>query len=550
MPIQIIRGMVTLWGLLFSTVVLAAAPDAKIVPVGRQKQLLVDDQVISSTENLTRVLGKVKKANDGKPLKFTRMLPDGRQVPIDAWPLFNTVRYDPTRGKFCLWHRLSFNDRSRRRSAGELSADAIGVGADYHRGYSESDDGLHFQFVALLEGLTSSGDTNLVVTDDLHETDPAHRYKIGYDAEGKVHAAALAHSADGIHWTPYNDEKPVTYRAADFPNQVYWDPEKETYRLLTRTDFGNGGGPFAGVVDVKIGDTTLEVRGVRTMTNPDLKADPTAWTLERHWLFDGEERIASDRPPIEELLKDPQYVQRLRREALRRQAYAMTDWVYEGVHFGLIAVFEWPTDMSEGAESDFITRHERSVENYYIITSRDGMSWDLHWVYAELPLVPRGPDGAWDKDMVFPTSEIITRGDRHWIYYGGNNERHSCAEKDIWLRRQGGVGLAHLRLDGFVALQAGQEVGTLITKPFKLEGRQLELNLDARGGYARVEILDAEANPIRGYSGEAAVTISDSDGLRLKPKWSDAGDLKSLGGRVVRLKIHLQNAKLYAFQVK
>ena len=62
--------------------------------------------------------------------------------------------------------------------------------------------------------------------------------------------------------------------------------------------------------------------------------------------------------------------------------------------------------------------------NYYIATSRDGSSWDLGWVYKGQPLVPRGPAGSFDKDLILPASSIITPAGKHWIYYGGANERH------------------------------------------------------------------------------------------------------------------------------
>ena len=42
--------------------------------------------------------------------------------------------------------------------------------------------------------------------------------------------------------------------------------------------------------------------------------------------------------------------------------------------------------------------------------------WDLTWVYAEKPFVPRGPDGSFDKDMIFPASQIVTHNDRHWVF--------------------------------------------------------------------------------------------------------------------------------------
>jgi len=527
-----------------------AYPEDELAEIGLRKQLLVDDRVIAQTENVTRKLGRVIKANGGKPILVTRVTEDGRKVAVDIWPLFATVYYDPARQRFRMWHRVSFDDRSRRKGE-NLTVEEIGVGASYHRGYSESSDGIHFEFIALLEGLTTGGDLNLVVTIDDHETDAAHRYKIGYDCDCRVNGAALAHSADGIHWRPYNDGKPVTYRAADFTNQILWDPAIQAYRLFTRTDFGWGGGPFAGRVDVKVGSKPLEVRGVRSMINRDVKANPTDWKLEQHWLLDGEEQLSRDRPPMSELLNDSRYLERLRKQALRRQIYVLTDWGYQGVHFGLVAVLEYPTDVSEGVENDHVTRHERSVENYYIVTSRDGVSWNFHWVYASQPLVPRGPAGAWDKDMVLPTTQIITHKDKHWIFYGGTNERHAAAEKDVWFVRQGGIGLAWLRLDGFVALAAGHQSGSVITKPFKLEGGHLQLNVDASGnGNVRVEILNAAGKPIPGFSGVQADSYQGVDELRWEPGWKSEVDLSVLKGQTVRLKIHLNNARVYAFQIR
>jgi len=520
------------------------------VEVGLRKQLFVDDFILASKTNVTRQLGQVTKGNDSKALSFTRQLKDGRSLPIDVWPLFASVYYDSARQKFRMWHRVSFDDNSRHAS-GNVTTEEVGVGTEYHRGYSESEDGIHFQLISLLQGLTTGGDTNLVVTIDDHERDPEHRYKIGYDCKCEVHGAALAHSSDGIDWIPYNGGQPVTDRAADFTNQVYWDPLKRAYRLTTRTDFGWGGGPLAGTIDVMVDGHSLEVRGVRSMINPDVKNNPTNWTVEQHWFLDGERQLRRDRPPIEERLKNPEYVKRAKEQALRRQVYVMTNWIYEGVYFGLLSVLEWPTDVSEGIETDHFSRHERSVENFYIATSRDGIAWDFQWIYLGEPFVPRGPDGAWDKDMVFPTSQIITHEDKHWIYYGGTNERHGAAEKNVWFRRAGGLGVAWLRLDGFVMLESGDEEGTITTKPFQLQGRHLELNVDAIDrGMVRVELLDETGQPIAGFSGDDAEWFRDVDQLRFQPVWVNQTDLATLQDRTIRLKIHLKNARLYAFQVR
>ena len=63
--------------------------------------------------------------------------------------------------------------------------------------------------------------------------------------------------------------------------------------------------------------------------------------------------------------------------------------------------------------------------------------------------------------------------------------------------REGRIGLAWLRLDGFVALEADHQGGTVITRPFELEGECLQLNVDASGnGDVRLELLDRAGNPI------------------------------------------------------
>ncbi|TFG49171.1 MAG: hypothetical protein E4H40_03405 [Candidatus Brocadiia bacterium] len=434
-----------------------------LVHVGHRKQLLVDDYVIAEMTGVVRELGKVTKLNDGKPVF------DGL--------FFGSVLYDE--GKFKLWYRA------------------------YPYGYAESSDGLHFRKIAHLTGLDIVSDNTATFYIDPHESDPAHRYKACYSH--RTIRAALAYSADGIHWKAYNNGNPVTHRASDTSNQIMWDEDAKAYRLFTRTDFGTPGG--AG-----------EIRGTRSMTNPDVKADPTAWTLVREWKFDRE---------------GPE-------EWKRRQVYALNDWIYHGVHFALILVYEWPEDMSEGP-ADYHKRHNRNILEYYIATSRDGDSWDLTWVYAGKPMVPRGPDGAWDKDIMVPASEIVTHADKHWLYYSGGNERHGMP------RPLAGIGVATLRLDGFVCLEATDEPGTIVTKPFTFEGDKLRINV--WGDEILVEVLNRKSEPIPGFSAKEATEYKNMDELRLTPTWKNDSRLSTLKGRVIRLRFHLKNARLYSFQV-
>ena len=238
-------------------------------------------------------------------------------------------------------------------------------------------------------------------------------------------------------------------------------------------------------------------------------------------------------------------------EFLRRQIYSMTVWIYEGIYFALMSVYEYPGDISEGRRTDLHRRHERDVMNFYIATSRDCDHWDLRWVYAGEPIIPRGPDGSFDKDMVFPSSTVVTHRDKHWFYYQGGNERHGTAElkPPVQFEKQRAIGLATLPLDRFCGWHAGARQGIIVTKPFVLQGPTLLVNLDASHGELMVEVLDAGGQIIPGYGAAEAVPQKRVNGLRLRHAWKTRSALTELIGRTVRLRFRLRLADLYAFQI-
>ena len=102
------------------------------------------------------------------------------------------------------------------------------------------------------------------------------------------------------------------------------------------------------------------------------------------------------------------------------------------------------------------------------------------------------------------------------------------------------VMVASLSLAASSARAASAKEGIIITKPFTLEGDTLEVNVDAKSGWVKVELLDAAGDVISGK------TTTHVDELRLTPKLK----LQKHKGKTVKLKFTLQNAKVYAFQVK
>lgn len=495
-----------------------SATDDPLVCLGLHKQLLVDDHVLAEKKNLRRVLGQVTKANQGRPIIVAdKPWESGRW---GLYGFYGTVLHDGD--KFRMWYNpwrfavayaessdgldwqkpaLNLYDFSVHRANKETQL-------DHNSGfYPREDAEVDYRGKANnIIGVFGDGFTCYL---DPHESDPDHRYKACYGHPRKIRAC-LAHSRDGIHWTPYNRGEPVTGRASDSYNQIVWDEDAKTYRLFTRNDFGQG---------------DIEIRGTRGMVNPDLKADPTAWKTVRSWKFDREGPA----------------------EYVRRQIYSMTDWIYAGVHFALMQVYEWPDNPPRRRTGgDLFKRHERDVTNFYIATSRDGDSWDLGWVYAEQPLIARGPDGSFDKDSVFPSSNIVTWQDKHWIFYTGFRERHW----QFGVPHKSAIGLATLPLDRFVGIQADKETGIATTHPFKLVGSRLILNADARAGNISVEVLDSTGTPIKGFSAKKCRGLHQVNSLRAAVNWHSQRSLALLEGQIIRLRFRLRNAKLFAFQVQ
>jgi hypothetical protein len=107
-------------------------------------------------------------------------------------------------------------------------------------------------------------------------------------------------------------------------------------------------------------------------------------------------------------------------------------------------------------------------------------------------------------------------------------------------RDAGAICLAVLRRDGFVSLDAGEHKGTVLTKPFKLPGGKLLVNVDARHGELQVEVFSGD---------ESVVARSEplsGDLLREPVKWAE-GEIADFKGQTVALRFTLRNGQLYSF---
>jgi hypothetical protein len=66
-------------------------------------------------------------------------------------------------------------------------------------------------------------------------------------------------------------------------------------------------------------------------------------------------------------------------------------------------------------------------------------------------------------------------------------------------------------------------------------------------GEVRVELLDAAGDPLSGFERAACHPVAE-DSVDAPVRWAGAPALRALGGRPVRLRFTLANARLYAYR--
>lgn len=190
----------------------------------------------------------------------------------------------------------------------------------------------------------------------------------------------------------------------------------------------------------------------------------------------------------------------------------------------------------------FPTRYlpkDSQVEPVFM-SSRDGVTFHRF----DAPIVPRdAPEdrqGNRSNYMVHGLVEIPSEPDRLSVfateaYYVGPDTR---------VRR------FSYRKDGFVALKTDESNESVTTKPLTFSGDKLVLNFKTQGeGVIQVEILDAAGNPSPGFDLATATKLT-GDSISKNVTWNGGHDLKALSGKPVRLRFHVANASIYAFQFR
>jgi len=204
------------------------------------------------------------------------------------------------------------------------------------------------------------------------------------------------------------------------------------------------------------------------------------------------------------------------------QSYGMTVAQIGNLYIGMISIYKKPGD--ETIDIQLTVSHD-----------------NRHWAHVanQATFIPNGSKGSWDAGMIF-TAPLLNHDGKTLIYYGAWDGAHNSKT------RNSGIGLATLRLNGFVSLDAGEKEGTVITNPIENYKGELFVNADASNGMLRAELVDdVTKKPILGYTIDDCNPLT-KDGTAQNIYWQDNKELPSSGKRI-RIRFVMKNASLFGF---
>jgi hypothetical protein len=172
---------------------------------------------------------------------------------------------------------------------------------------------------------------------------------------------------------------------------------------------------------------------------------------------------------------------------------------------------------------------------------------DWSWVNQRETFIPYGPIGSYYATGAVPLhNEPFLVGDDMLIFFNAFSRQQ--AQPCSFGSRS--IGVARLRRDGFAGLRAvdGAAGGGLTTRPIKVMGDDLRLNVEQRdgGGSVVVALLDDRGAELPGYGFAESIPIA-SDAARAPVIWKSRASLKPLAGQTVRVTMRIRGkAIVYA----
>lgn len=374
--------------------------------------------------------------------------------------------------------------------------------------YAESRDGVSWTRPILSLIAIDGSNRNNAILDSGENFSAFLDEKPGVPASERLKACAMVDqrlkgyvSGDGIHWRLIQNEPIVPYEFPnnfDSQNSIFWSAAEQQYVLYARH----------------------QASGVRSMTRAT-SLDFIHWSPQVPMNYSDTGTIV----PSQHL-----YTNQTQPYFRAKQIYiAMPGRFQEGRRVLtdeqaasiVIAPFGGVSDISDGV---------------FLSTRPGSLSYDFR--FRESFVRPGIGIKNWTSRNNYPALGVVPTSPQEMSIYVQRNYEQPTA----YLERM------VLRTDGFVSVNAPYNGGRFDTKPLRFDGSRLEINYatSAAGGL-RVELQDAEGNPLPGFS-LADCDLIVGDEIDRIISWHGRSDLNSLRGRVLRLRIEMRDADLYSFR--
>lgn len=351
-------------------------------------------------------------------------------------------------------------------------------------GYLESADGINFVRPEFSVHLHNGQKTNIVQPNDLHgsaiiydEREPQEDKRYKMLAGIGKKSVQAFFSGDGIHWRDAF-AYPVIHSKPDSPMALCRLPSGKY--LASHRVSGHGRRVYVS----------------------------QSWDFE-HW---GEPQLVYEPDPA-----DP----------AGTQIYGMGISSYGGYLLGTPWLYHVdPSDTSTMS----------GLQETELAYAREVTAW--HRIAAGTPLIEGGISGTWEAGNVQMSSRPVYLEREIRFYYAATTQAHAVH----WelCPQSAGVGMASLRPDGFVSLEAGEEGARMRTYSYPIKSRRIVLNAKVSAdGWLKIRLLDSGGRPIA----QSELQVPAGDHLDLSLFWPSIPAERAL------MEIDAKNASVYAISL-
>jgi hypothetical protein len=475
----------------------------EVIDIGARRELFVDQALVETmtggveirlhAPTQREVAIKYDKPWEGNASGYTTVFQDG-----DIYRMYY-------RG-----HRYIVKDKPLRQAQSETVC------------YAESKDGIHWERPNLgLFEWEGSKENNIIWmgTPETHnfapfkdgnpDCPPEERYKaIG----GTVTSKGLwtFKSADGVHWMRKSEAAVVTEGAFDSHNTCFWDNEQGRYVMYVRY-FSEG-----------------EFKGLRSI-GVSYSDDYVTWTSPVPLSYPGSPPQQMYTNHVAPYIRAPHILMGFPTRYVARKLNA------HGAQIDPVPLRDKLEEIHERCATD--------LTDGVFMTSRDGQAFN-RWDEAFLRPGPQA-EGRWIYGDNYQTYGLWETASAQ---PGSPNDISMIFSEHAWLDEDHLGRRYTIRLDGFTSLHAPLSGGEVVTRPLSFSGKRLSLNYaTSAAGSVRIEIQDADGNPLPGYGLEDCLEHY-GDSVDQSVAWSGGADLSAIAGTPVCLRFVLKDGDIYAFQ--